>query len=143
MTVADILARKGRAVTTAAATDTVEQVCAVLAEHKIGAVVVVSDHDRIEGIVSERDIVRAISKEGHDALSLQATAVMTTKVVTCREADTINAVIGKMTEGRFRHMPVTEEGRLVGLVSIGDIVKEKIAQIEADAEQLRTYIHTA
>lgn len=143
MTVGKILAAKGRLVTTALPSDTVAQVSAVLAEKKIGAVVVVGDDDSISGIVSERDIVRAIAAKGGDALSIPVSTIMTEAVITCEDANTIDQVMGKMTDGRFRHMPVAQNGRLAGLISIGDIVKAKIAQIEADAEQMRSYIASA
>ena len=143
MTVANILATKGRSVTTASQTDTISDICTVLAEQKIGAVVVLADDERIAGIVSERDIVRAFALHGAAALDQPVSTVMTVDVVSCHEADTINDVMSKMTEGRFRHVPVTENDHLVGLVSIGDVVKVKIAQIEADAEQLRSYIASA
>ena len=142
MTVASILANKGTEVTTVDQSDTVAQVCSVLAEHKIGAVIVVSSGHQIEGIVSERDVVRAISETGAAVLATPVSSIMTSSVVTCSKGDTTNAVMAKMTEGRFRHVPVIEGGRLAGLISIGDVVKEKIAQAEADAEMMRTYIST-
>ncbi len=143
MTVANILAAKGRTVTTASKTDSIADICTVLAEKKIGAVVVLADDETIAGILSERDVVRALALNGAAALDQPVSSVMTVEVVSCREADSINDVMGKMTEGRFRHVPVTQNDHLVGLVSIGDIVKAKIAQIEADAEQLRSYIASA
>jgi len=143
MTVGNILASKGRDVTTASPNDTIAQVSAVLAEKKIGAIVVITDEGRIAGIVSERDIVRSIAANGADALSIQVSTIMTASVITCQEAHTIDQVMGKMTDGRFRHMPVTQNDRLAGLISIGDVVKAKIAQIEADAEQMRSYIASA
>lgn len=143
MTVATILGNKGNSVITAQPGDTVADVCAVLAEKRIGAVIVLADGDRIGGIVSERDIVRAISQHGADALSVPVSSIMTSAVVTCLESDTVNQVMSKMTEGRFRHVPVLRDGRLVGVISIGDVVKEKIAQVEADAELMRSYIASA
>lgn len=143
MTVGKILATKGRLVTTAQPSDTVAQVSSVLAEKKIGAVVVVGENDSIAGIVSERDVVRIIAAKGGDALSIPVSVIMTESVITCEDANTIDQVMGKMTDGRFRHMPVAQNGRLAGLISIGDIVKAKIAQIEADAEQMRSYIASA
>lgn len=143
MTVGKILATKGRNVTTVQPSDTVAQVSSVLAEKKIGAVVVVGEGESISGIVSERDIVRIIAAKGGDALSIPVSAIMTESVITCEDANTIDQVMGKMTDGRFRHMPVAQNGRLAGLISIGDVVKAKIAQIEADAEQMRSYIASA
>lgn len=143
MTVGNILATKGRAVTTASGSDTIAQVSAVLAEKKIGAIVVVTEDDTIAGIVSERDVVRAIAAKGADALSIPVSNIMTASVITCEESNTIDQVMGKMTDGRFRHMPVARDGRLGGLISIGDVVKAKIAQVERDAEQMRSYIASA
>jgi len=143
MTVGKILATKGRNVTTVQPSDTVAQVSSILAEKKIGAVVVVGAGDSIAGIVSERDIVRIIAAKGGDALTIPVSAIMTESVITCEDANTIDQVMGKMTDGRFRHMPVAQNGRLAGLISIGDVVKAKIAQIEADAEQMRSYIASA
>jgi len=143
MTVGKILATKGRNVTTVQPSDTVAQVSSILAEKKIGAVVVVGAGDSISGIVSERDIVRIIAAKGGDALTIPVSAIMTESVITCEDANTIDQVMGKMTDGRFRHMPVAQNGRLAGLISIGDVVKAKIAQIEADAEQMRSYIASA
>jgi len=143
MTVGNILAIKGRAVTTASKSDTIAQVSAVLAEKKIGAIVVVTEDEAIAGIVSERDVVRAIAANGADALSIPVSNIMTASVITCEESHTIDQVMGKMTDGRFRHMPVAHEGRLGGLISIGDVVKAKIAQVERDAEQMRSYIASA
>jgi CBS domain-containing protein len=143
MNVAAILSEKGRDVVTIAAERTLADAVAVLAEHKIGAVVVVEGRDRIVGIVSERDIVRGIGRHGCDALSDRLTSVMTREVVTCGDGETVNDVMTRMTRGRFRHLPVTEEGRLTGLISIGDVVKARIEEVEREAEDMRAYIATA
>jgi CBS domain-containing protein len=143
MTVSSMLAHKGREVITASTAMSVSDAIHTLAEHKIGAIVVVEDRDRVIGIISERDIVRAIARIGSKALDEPVSSIMTREVVTCRENETINRVMSRMTRGRFRHLPVVEEGRLVGLVSIGDVVKARIEEIEHEAEEMRAYIATA
>ncbi|WP_439529847.1 CBS domain-containing protein [Pannonibacter sp.] len=143
MTVAMILNEKGRDVVTARASDTVGDVCRTLSEKRIGAIVVTGAAGQIEGIVSERDVVRVIGKEGPAALEQPVGDVMTRSVVTCADGDTVNSVMARMSAGRFRHMPVVTSGKLAGLVSIGDIVKHRIAQIEREADQMRDYIAMA
>jgi CBS domain-containing protein len=142
MTVARIINEKGRDVETVTPTASLAAIAATLAEKKIGAVVVCED-DRIRGIVSERDIVRAVAESGGECLTKPASAWMTTKVVTCTPEDTINDVMQKMTSGRFRHLPVVQDGKLAGIVSIGDVVKRRIEDVEREAEQIREYIATA
>ena len=114
----------------------------VLGERKIGAVLVMSEGG-IEGILSERDIVRALSERGAGVLDESVSAVMTRKVVSCRESDTVAGIMEMMTLGKFRHLPVVEEGRVVGLISIGDIVKRRVQEYETEQEALRDYIKTA
>ncbi|MCY1705835.1 CBS domain-containing protein [Pannonibacter sp. SL95] len=143
MTVAMILNEKGRDVVTAKATDTVGDICKTLSEKRIGAILVTNAAGQIEGIVSERDVVRVIGKDGPSALEQSVDSVMTHAVVTCADTDTVNSVMARMSAGRFRHMPVVSGGKLVGLVSIGDIVKHRIAQIEREAAQMRDYIAMA
>ncbi len=140
MTVAIMLGAKGREVVTTTAGATVAEATDTLATHKIGAVVVVSDDNRIAGIVSERDIVRAIAREGASALDHDLGRIMTRKVITCREDETINDVMTRMTQGRFRHLPVVEGGKLTGIISIGDVVKARIEQVEREADEMRAYI---
>ncbi len=142
MTVARIINEKGREVVTVPPTASLAEVAAVLSEKRIGAVLVVED-GAIRGIISERDIVRALARYGSEALRKLAGNCMTTGVVTCRPEDTINDVMQKMTSGRFRHLPVIENGRLAGIVSIGDVVKRRIEEVEMEAEQIREYIATA
>jgi CBS domain-containing protein len=140
MTVAIMLGAKGRDVVTTTAGTTVAEATDMLATHKIGAIVVASDDNRIAGIVSERDIVRAIAREGARALDQQLGNIMTRKVVTCREDETVNDVMTRMTQGRFRHLPVVEGGKLTGIISIGDVVKARIEQVEREADEMRAYI---
>ncbi|MEM7300353.1 MAG: CBS domain-containing protein [Pseudomonadota bacterium] len=140
MTVASILAQKGNAVITIGVFSKLSDVVDLLAENKIGAVVVTAPDGGIEGIVSERDVVRAMSQKGASALDDDTGEHMTHPVVHCSQTDTINVVMEKMTAGRFRHVPVVTDGRLSGLISIGDVVKERIQQAEKDAEEMRAYI---
>lgn len=143
MTVASILNTKGRDVITASSSATAGDICKLLSEKRIGAVVITDAKRHIEGIVSERDIVRVVGAEGPQALDKPVTAVMTRTVITCSEGDTINSVMARMSAGRFRHMPVVSGGKLSGLISIGDVVKHRIAQVEQEAEQMRNYIAMA
>ena len=125
MTVARILNEKGRNVVRVPPHASLADVAAILAEKRIGAVLV-AEGDDISGIVSERDIVRALAKFDSEALRKRASECMTSKVITCRPEDTIHDVMQKMTSGRFRHLPVVEAGRLAGIISIGDVVKERL-----------------
>ena len=112
----------------------------LLAERHIGAVVILGADHRIIGILSERDIVRALADHGPTALHEPVGQVMTRDVQTCSETDTIESLMGRMTTGKFRHMPVVEQGKLVGIVSIGDVVKSRVEEIEHEAAALRDYI---
>jgi CBS domain-containing protein len=143
MTVAAILAEKGHEVVTVGPTATVAETVELLADHRIGAAIVTDRTGRILGIVSERDIVAALAESGADALAREVRSVMTEKVVTCSERDTLNVVMTRMTRGRFRHLPVVENGRMVGVISIGDVVKRRIEDVEREAEEMRIYIATA
>lgn len=143
MHVAAILDSKGREVVTIGADATLADAVAALNARRIGAIVVVEDGDRIVGIISERDIVRTIARNGMDVFSRQVGEVMTRDVVTCRDRETINDVMGRMTLGRFRHLPVVKQGRLAGIISIGDVVKARIEEVEREAEEMRAYIATA
>jgi CBS domain-containing protein len=142
MTVARIIDEKGRDVTTAPAKTSLADIAATLSEQRIGAVVIV-EKGAIRGIISERDIVRAVAKHGGDGLQMLASEWMTSRVVTCRPEDTINDVMQMMTSGRFRHLPVVKDGKLDGIISIGDVVKWRIAEVEREADQIREYIATA
>ena len=140
MTVGLILAQKGREVETAEPGVPVSRIVDVLASRRIGAIVIVGEGGRLAGIVSERDIVREISRRGASILDQPVSSCMTRAVVTCSEQDTVEHVMGVMSQNRFRHLPVVTEGRLAGIVSIGDVVKRKIEQAERDAADLRNYI---
>ncbi|WP_306119975.1 MULTISPECIES: CBS domain-containing protein [unclassified Roseitalea] len=140
MTVARILEDKGTDVFTLSADASIMDAVRSLARHKVGAMVVTNADAGIEGILSERDVVRAIGNRGAGALSEPVSALMTRAVVTCREDMPINHLMELMTKGRFRHLPVEREGKLIGIISIGDVVKRRIAEIEQEAEQIRSYI---
>ena len=139
MNVATILKQKGRGVFTTTTDKSLLDIAKLLAQHGIGCIVIVGDDDKIAGIVSERDLMRAISQGGAKVLKEPVSDFMTKTVVTAREADTINQLMSEMTTRRFRHMPVVESERLVGLVSIGDLVKIQIAEIEMEAAATREY----
>jgi CBS domain-containing protein len=140
MNVATILKQKGRDVATASSEASLMDIVGDLARHKVGAMVIVDAGKRVVGIISERDIVRAIATDGAAVLSRSAT--MTHGVVTCTEDDTVAELMERMTEGRFRHIPVVVDGELVGIVSIGDVVKARVNEAEQEAEAMRSYIAT-
>jgi CBS domain-containing protein len=140
MNVAAILRQKGRAVTTAPPSITLLEVANRLAHKRIGAIVVVDAQGELVGIVSERDIIKALSESGPDCLMQPVSARMTRQVVTCRETDTVDELMAMMTVRRFRHLPVVTDGSLAGIVSIGDVVKHHVAEIEMEATAMRDYI---
>lgn len=140
MNVATILKAKGADVATVTADATLHDVAQLLAEKRIGAVVVVDGPGRVSGILSERDLVRAIAQRGPACLTEPASRTMTKDVVTCAPGDTVDGVMSIMTRGRFRHVPVLDNGRLAGIVSIGDAVKHHIAEVELEANSLKTYV---
>ena len=142
MSVATILKIKGRNVATAKTDLTVKQIVDQLAQFKVGAMVIVDDSDGVCGIISERDVVRALSQEGEGMLSRPVTDFMTKDVITCNEDDSVAELMERMTAGRFRHLPVVTNGELVGIVSIGDVVKQRISEAEEEADQMRAYIAT-
>ena len=143
MIVSTILSAKGGKVVTIEPTATLSDASRLLAQHRIGAVLVTGAGQRIVGIVSERDIVRALAAHGGNALNLPLTDVMTRKVVTCTRADTIAELMERMTGGKFRHLPVIEDDRLVGIISIGDVVKMRLLEMEHEQNAMRDYIQTA
>jgi CBS domain-containing protein len=143
MHVAAILDTKGRDVVTLAPDNTLGEAARMLAKRGIGTVVVTGGDDVILGILSERDIVRAVAELGAGALEAPISAHMTRAVKTCSNPDALRSIMERMTAGRFRHMPVVENGRLVGIISIGDVVKSRLGELEAEASAMRDYIATA
>lgn len=141
MNVATILKAKGSDVATVNPGVMLSEAAMLLTERGIGAVVVMEDR-RVLGIVSERDIVRAVARGGAEALKAPVRDVMTTRVITCSLNDSVDELMDSMTEGRFRHLPVIENGELAGIVSIGDVVKHRIAETVMETEALRLYIAT-
>jgi CBS domain-containing protein len=142
MNVAAILKLKGKGVFTASADTSLLEIAKLLEQNGIGCIVIQGKGGKVEGIVSERDLVRAIGRLGPKVLKEPVSDYMTRTVVTAREADTIDQLMSEMTAHRFRHMPVVERGRLIGLVSIGDVVKMRIAEAEMEAAAMREYIAT-
>lgn len=143
MNVSAILKQKGRDVETVTPTATVMQVTSVLAKRKIGAVVVVDERNRVQGIISERDIIRVLAQSGPEVLTHPVSQVMTRNVVSCGEHDTLDQLMSAMTSGRFRHLPITRDGALAGIISIGDVVKYHLSEIEMEASAMKEYIaHT-
>lgn len=142
MTVRSILDSKGHQVLSVEPDARLAAAVKILGEKKIGAVLVISQ-GRMEGILSERDIVRVLSERGARVLEEPVSDVMTRKVVSCRQSDTVAGLMEMMTLGKFRHLPVVEDGKVVGLISIGDIVKRRVQEYEAEQEALQNYIKTA
>jgi CBS domain-containing protein len=142
MTVHAILDTKGHHIQSVEPEAKLSAAIKTLAERKIGAVLVMNN-GRIEGILSERDVVRVLDERGASVLDEPVSVVMTRRVVSCRQADTVSAIMEMMTLGKFRHLPVVEEGVVVGLISIGDIVKWRVREFEAEQEALQNYIKTA
>jgi CBS domain-containing protein len=143
MIVKNILAGKRGDVVTIEPTADLAAAVKLLTEHHIGAVVVLGADHRVIGILSERDVVHALAKHGPAVLSEPVSQVMTRDVKTCSEDDTIGDLMGRMTMGKFRHMPVVQQGKLAGIVSIGDVVKSRVEEIDHEAKALRDYIQTA
>ncbi len=140
MNVQTILHTKGRAVATISPRDTVGAAIDLLISRNIGALVASEDGENVVGIISERDIVHALGRRGTDLLSLTVAEVMTRPVVTCVPADSIAELMAEMTNRRIRHLPVVDDGRLCGIVSIGDLVKNRLDEIEYEAKSLRSFI---
>jgi CBS domain-containing protein len=143
MTVKAILHHKGSDVVTIEPTATLAAAIKRLAERRIGALVVQGADHRIVGILSERDIVWALAERGSGALDEPVSQVMTRKVVSCGVSDTVAAIMEHMTSGKFRHVPVIEQNRLAGIISIGDVVKFRLGEMEGESSALRDYIRTA
>lgn len=143
MTVGIILVRKGREVVTIDLTATLKEAAVLLAEKRIGAALILGAYHRIAGILSERDVVRALAEGGAAALDLPVSRTMTRKVETCSEGEAVSSIMERMTVGKFRHMPVVDQGRLVGVISIGDVVKHRVHEMEHESRAMRDYIQTA
>ncbi|MBN9443448.1 MAG: CBS domain-containing protein [Bosea sp. (in: a-proteobacteria)] len=143
MNVEQLLSDKGREVISVQPHRTLAEAVRVLSEKRIGAVVVMGADGALVGILSERDIIRALGAEGAAALDSAVSRVMTAKVVTCRAQTSVDELMEIMTTGRFRHVPVIENGRVIGIVSIGDVVKHRVAAIEAESQAMRNYIAMA
>ena len=140
MRISDVVKRKGATVITVRSDASVTELLDLLAEHRIGAVVVSDDGQSLAGIVSERDVVRHLHHDG-TVVNRDVASIMTAHVETCTTDDDLDEVMGVMTERRFRHIPVLADGALVGIVSIGDVVKHKIGQLQFERDQLDGYIH--
>jgi CBS domain-containing protein len=143
MTVQAMLARKGNDVLTIEPTADLASAVKILSERRIGALVVTGADHRVIGIISERDIVRVLGERGSQALAVPVAEVMTRRVVTCGSKETISEIMERMTAGKFRHVPVVEDERLIGIISIGDVVKSRLQEMEHESAALRDYIRTA
>lgn len=139
MLVSQILKAKGDLVFTATPNETVSAICALLHSRRVGAMIIM-DGDRVAGIVSERDVVRVMAEQGALALNQPVSNCMTRDVVFAEPGETVNSLLSRMTDRRLRHLPVCEGERLIGIVSIGDLVKHKISEVEAEADGLKAYI---
>jgi CBS domain-containing protein len=140
MLVSQILKDKGDMVFTAAPGDSVAAVAALLLSRRVGAMVVLDEHHDVAGIVSERDIVRIVAERGAEGLSQPISACMTREVVFAEPQESVDELLSRMTDRRIRHLPVCRDKRLIGIISIGDLVKSKIAETVAEAENLKAYI---
>jgi CBS domain-containing protein len=143
MTVNDILLHKGTQVITIEPTAPLAAAVQMLAQRRIGALLVTGADHRIVGIISERDVVRVLDEQGTAVLGRPVAEAMTRRVVTCDRNDTIAEIMERMTDGKFRHVPVIDRGRLAGIVSIGDVVKARLSELEHEQDALREYIRTA
>jgi CBS domain-containing protein len=143
MTVSTVLAEKGRDIVTIEPGASLAAAAKLLAEKRIGAVLVLGADRRLVGIISERDIVWALAARGATALDEPVSQTMTRRVETCNERETIGSIMERMTEGKFRHVPVVDQGRLLGIVSIGDVVKHRLREMERESAAMHDYILTA
>jgi CBS domain-containing protein len=141
MRIQDVLRHKGSAVATVTPEASVHELLAALSKHRVGALVVSADGQQVEGIVSERDVVRRLHDSGADLLTRTVSSIMTASVHTCGPEDLIDDLMRAMTERRIRHIPVVVDGNLCGIVSIGDIVKFRIDELETERRQLENYIN--
>ncbi|MGZ3276124.1 MAG: CBS domain-containing protein [Caulobacteraceae bacterium] len=140
MLVSQILKLKGSAVYTCSPLETVAAAASVLYSRRVGALVVMDEADHVVGILSERDVVRVIAQQGHMGLQAPVSSCMTRGVIYANPTETVADLMSRMTDRRIRHLPVCKDDRLMGIVSIGDLVKSKIAETEAEAEELKAYI---
>jgi CBS domain-containing protein len=127
---------------TARQDDTIHEIASRLSHRKIGAIVIINGAEQVEGIVSERDIIRLIAEHGGKALSMPASSAMTRNVVACTSKATIEEIMDIMTNGRFRHLPVIEDGKIAGIISIGDVVKHHTAEVQLEVTAMRGYLAT-
>ncbi len=142
MTIAAVLGSKGSNVVTVGADTNVSEAIGLLAEHRIGALPVMAG-DRVEGIISERDVIYCLRDHGADVLNWPVAKVMTTPVITAGADTPVLSAMAQMTQRRIRHLPIVDSEQLVGIVSIGDLVKHRMERIEAEAEAMRAYIQSA
>ena len=142
MRISDILRRKGHDVATVRPDETVREFIARVAELRIGALVVSEDGQRVDGIVSERDVMRGLHASGASLLHSPVSSIMTVEVASCAPSASVDDLMRLMTDRRIRHVPVVEDDRLVGIVSIGDVVKHRIDELQAERDQLMGYIST-
>lgn len=140
MTVSRILVKKGKRASTARPSDTIQRALDLLAAHDVGAIVVTSDDQRILGIISERDIVRACKLYGAKVLSMTVTHIMTPDPYTCTADDRVDDVLANMDRRNFRHAPVVANGKLAGIISIKDIVRLKLEEVQSEADEIRRYV---
>ena len=140
ISVKSILDTKGRAVVTVGPETTLLEAAAILAENRIGALVIGAFGGTISGIFTERDVVKAVAKYGRSSLDQPIAEIMSFNIVRCSEESTVDEVMEMMTQRRFRHVPVEDKGKLSGIISIGDVVKAHIREIELEAEQIKAYI---
>ncbi len=140
MLIGQILAGKGREVVSTRPDATIAEVAKLLKARRIGAVVVTDPSGELCGIISERDLARGLADHGADLLQLRVRDLMTAEVSTCAPDDGIDKLMQQMTEGRFRHLPVVEDGRMIGIISIGDVVKHRMDEIQGEADAMREYI---
>ena len=143
MTVSIILANKGREIVTIEPNASLAEAVRILAAKRIGAALILGADRRIAGIISERDIVRALAERGAAVLGEPVSRTMTRKVESCNESETVAQIMERMTQGKFRHMPVVDQGQVVGVVSIGDFVKHRLHEMERESTAMRDYIMTA
>ena len=143
MTVKSILSTKGGDLFSIEPTATLDNAVKLLAKHRIGALLVLGPDRRVIGILSERDIVRVLAEQGAEVLTKPLSQVMTRKVVTVGPTETVGGIMEQMTLGKFRHVPVVEQDQVVGIISIGDVVKHRLHEMEQESAALRDYIQTA